>query len=88
MGDVGRFDLQEGQVDNGLLIAVNPAGQGDDQKVKGLYEERHCGMRVFVISFEINIIQIVRIISPYGQQPQPKTLPSVSVSVDKIFPSL
>jgi len=39
-----------------------------------LYEERHCGMRVFVISFGINTIQIVRIISPYEDQVQPMKL--------------
>ena len=65
-GDVTRLPDWRAAVDNGLLIAVNPPGQGDDQEVNGLYEERHCGMRVFVISFGINIIQIVRIFSPYA----------------------
>jgi hypothetical protein len=49
-----------------LLIAVKPAGQGDDQKVKGLYEDCHCGKRLFVILFSNNIIQLVRIFAPYG----------------------
>jgi hypothetical protein len=54
-------------VDNGLLIAVTPPGQGDEQGVKGLYEERRCGMRDFVVSFGINI-QAVRIFLPYGDE--------------------
>jgi hypothetical protein len=29
-------------VDNSLLLAVKPAGQGDDQKLKGMYDVRHC----------------------------------------------
>ena len=29
-------------VDDGLLVAVKPAGQRDDQKLEGMYDVRHC----------------------------------------------
>ncbi len=29
-------------VDDGLLVTVKSAGQGDDQKLKGMYDVCHC----------------------------------------------
>ena len=47
-------------VDDGLLIAVNPAGQDGGQKVKGLYADCRCRKRSFVILFGNNITRLVR----------------------------
>ena len=46
-------------VDNCLLVAVKPTGQGDDQKLKGMYDVRHCKNRLTVILFDNNSIRIV-----------------------------
>ncbi len=52
-------------VDDCLLVAVKPAGKGDDQRLKGMYDVRHCLNRLIVILFDNNSIRIVRIFAPY-----------------------
>ena len=57
-------------VDDCLLVAVKPTGQCDDQKLKGMYDVRHCKNRLTVILFDNNIIRIIRIFAPYGVWPK------------------
>ena len=56
--------LRDELVDERLLIAVKPAGQGDNQKVEGLDDGIHCRKRWSVISFAYNIIRFVRVFAP------------------------
>jgi len=53
-------------VDDDLLVAVKPAGQGDHEKMQGLYDVRHCLNRLSAIFFDNNIIRFARVFAPYG----------------------
>ncbi|MEN8106702.1 MAG: hypothetical protein ABFS22_01705 [Pseudomonadota bacterium] len=53
-------------VDDPLLVAVKPAGQGNYEEVEGLYDRGHCANRLSVILPDNNIIRFVRIFAPYG----------------------
>jgi hypothetical protein len=52
-------------VDDVLLVPVEPAGQGDYQQMKWLYDVAHCPNRLSVILPDNNIIRLVRIFAPY-----------------------
>jgi uncharacterized membrane protein len=49
-----------------LLVAVEPASQGDYQEMERFYGVCHCTNRLSVILLDNNIIQSIRIIAPYG----------------------
>ena len=53
--------------DEHLLLAVDPAGQGDYMAMQRLYCVRYSMYRLSLISFYNNIIRLVRIFAPYGQ---------------------
>ncbi len=53
-------------VDDGLLLTIKPAGHGNDQKLKGMYDVRHCMNRLIVILFDNTSIWSVRIFAPYA----------------------
>ena len=55
-------------VDDRLLVAIKPAGQGNYEEMERLYDVCHCTNRLSVILFDNNIIQLVRIFAPYALQ--------------------
>ena len=59
-------------IDDHLLLAVEPAGQGDYKEMERLYCIRHSTNRSSLILFDNNIIRLVRIFAPYGHGVWPK----------------
>ena len=55
-------------INDHLLLAVKPAGQGDYQEMKWLYDVAHCPNRLSAILSDNNIIRLVRIFAPYGRR--------------------
>ena len=53
-------------VNDCLLMAVKPSGQGDYQEMERLYDVGHCTNRLSVILLNYNMIRIVRFFAPYG----------------------
>jgi hypothetical protein len=53
-------------VNDRLLVAVNPTGQGDYEKMERLYGVCDCANRLSVILIDNNIIGLVRIFAPYA----------------------
>ena len=56
-------------VDDHLLVAVKPAGQGNYDEVERLYGVCHCTNNLAAIFFDNNIMRLVRIFAPYGPKP-------------------
>jgi len=52
-------------INDRLLLAVKPAGQGDYKEMERLYGDCHYTNRLSLILFDNNIIQFVRIFAPY-----------------------
>ncbi|MFV2058061.1 MAG: hypothetical protein ACC707_16470 [Thiohalomonadales bacterium] len=51
-------------VDDRLLVAVNPAGQGNYEEMEGLYDIGHRTNKLSVILSDNNIVRFVRVIAP------------------------
>ena len=58
-------------VDDDLLVAVKPAGQGNYEEMERMYDVCHCTNRLSIILPDNDIIRLVRIFAPYDRSFDP-----------------
>ena len=51
--------------DNGLWVSLKPAGQGDDQKLEGMFDVRHCLKRLPTTVFDNSMKRFNQVFAPH-----------------------